>query len=329
MIKTLNGIIVEHIDSRLNPRKERPDPHRLKENEGLCFVGSFVLGMGFTFDDTDKRGVANSLAEMHRLIARDPRNAERIFPYIGGREVNMSPTQAHHRYVINFGNMTEKEAREGWPDLRAIVEEKVKPIRKEVRRDAHRLRWWHYGDKRPALYGILQSLERCLVTSSVSTHLMFSFQPAHKVFAHSLCVFPFDTYTHFALLQSRVHDVWARLLSSTLKRDLRYTSTDSFTTFPFPTSLVNLEEPGRAFYEARAAYMVETQQGLTQTYNLLTDPACTDPDVQHLRDLDRTMNEAVFAVYGWEDLDLKNPGFKREVVDRLYQLNERRHGEQQ
>ena len=58
--------------------------------------------MGFTFDDTDKKGVASSLAEMQRLIEADPRNREVIFPYIGGEEVNTSPTHAHHRYVINF-----------------------------------------------------------------------------------------------------------------------------------------------------------------------------------------------------------------------------------
>ena len=47
--------------------------------------------MGFTFDDTDTKGVATPIAEMHELIAKDPRNAERIFPYIGGEEVNDSP----------------------------------------------------------------------------------------------------------------------------------------------------------------------------------------------------------------------------------------------
>ena len=84
--------------------------------------------MGFTFDDTDTKGVASPIAEMHRLIAKDPSNAERIFPYIGGEEVNDSPTHAHHRYVINFGEMTEEEARR-WPDLMRIVEERVKPAR--------------------------------------------------------------------------------------------------------------------------------------------------------------------------------------------------------
>ena len=39
---------------------------------------------------------------MRRLIEENPRNREAIFPYIGGEEVNTSPTHAHHRYVINF-----------------------------------------------------------------------------------------------------------------------------------------------------------------------------------------------------------------------------------
>src|SRR4029079_725009 len=49
-----------------------------------------------------------SLDDMRRLIEKDPRNQERIFPYIGGEEVNESPTHAHHRYVINFGDMPLK-----------------------------------------------------------------------------------------------------------------------------------------------------------------------------------------------------------------------------
>ena len=58
--------------------------------------------MGFTFDDSDKKGVATPLAEMQRLIEQDPRNREVIFPYIGGEEVNDSPTTRYRRYVIDF-----------------------------------------------------------------------------------------------------------------------------------------------------------------------------------------------------------------------------------
>ena len=59
--------------------------------------------MGFTFDDAAAaKGEAESISEMKRLIAKDPRNAERIKPYIGGEEVNNSPTHAYHRYAIDF-----------------------------------------------------------------------------------------------------------------------------------------------------------------------------------------------------------------------------------
>ena len=74
--------------------------------------------MGFTFDDTDKKGVANPLSEMKRLIEADPHNNDVIFPYIGGEEVNTSPTHAHHRYVINFADFPLRRADLGkrWAD---------------------------------------------------------------------------------------------------------------------------------------------------------------------------------------------------------------------
>ena len=102
--RVLDGRAVDTITAFLFHRGGHDDPVRLAANAGKSFQGSIVLGMGFTFDDTDKKGVATPLAEMHRLLAEDPRNAEAIFPYIGGEEVNNSPTHAHHRYVINFGD---------------------------------------------------------------------------------------------------------------------------------------------------------------------------------------------------------------------------------
>ena len=100
--RVLDGAKVDAITAFLFHRGGHADPVRLQANAGKSFVGSYVLGMGFTFDDTDKKGVASPLAEMQRLIEADPRNREVIFPYIGGEEVNTSPTHAHHRYVINF-----------------------------------------------------------------------------------------------------------------------------------------------------------------------------------------------------------------------------------
>ena len=98
----LDGKLAPNITAFLFHRGGNLDPRRLKANANQSFQGSIVLGMGFTFDDTDKKGIATPLAEMRRLIAENPKNADVILPYTGGEEVNSSPIHEHHRYVINF-----------------------------------------------------------------------------------------------------------------------------------------------------------------------------------------------------------------------------------
>ena len=124
--KILDNRISDKITAFLFHDGGNENPATLLDNANKSFVGSYVLGMGFTFDDTNPD--ATSITEMHRLIEKDPRNQERIFPYIGGDEVNSSPTHAHHRYAINFFDRDEESARK-WSDLMQIVEEKVKPER--------------------------------------------------------------------------------------------------------------------------------------------------------------------------------------------------------
>ncbi len=91
----LDGKLVKHITAYLVHSGGHSDPARLRANMSNSFQGSIVLGMGFTFDDTDKKGTASSLTLMNELIAKDQRNASRIFPYIGGEEINDSPTHSH------------------------------------------------------------------------------------------------------------------------------------------------------------------------------------------------------------------------------------------
>ena len=139
--KWLDGRPVPQITAFLFPRVAHEDPNRLAANAGKSFLGSKIYGQGFTFDDSgtaddDTPGIPSPIATMERLIDENPKNAEVIFPYIGGEEVNSSPTHAHHRYVINFGERSEKECRREWPELMAIVERKVKPERDHLKDNA-------------------------------------------------------------------------------------------------------------------------------------------------------------------------------------------------
>jgi N-6 DNA Methylase len=308
--RLLDGHPVAAITAYLFHTGSSEDPAQLAENVGKSFQGTIVLGMGFTFDDTDTKGVATSLAEMQRLIDDEPRNANVIFPYIGGDEVNDTPTHAHHRYVINFGEREESECRAQWPKLMAIVEEKVKPERLKLRDnpDGRRRKehWWQFGRYTPALFAAIADLDRVLVTCRHQPQWGTAFLRASAVFAESLNVFPFDTYAAFCALQSRPHEVWARFFGSSLEDRLRYNPSDCFETFPFPTtgwaSDPTLEAIGRAYDEHRAALMVRNNEGLTQTYNRFHDPYERDAGIQHLRELHAEMDRAVLAAYGWSEI---------------------------
>jgi hypothetical protein len=342
LMPVLDEVACEAINSRLRPKPERPDPIVLRANADCAFVGSYVLGMGFTFADGDPD--ATPLAEMERLIAEDPRNRERIFPYLGGEEVNTSPTQSHDRYVISFGQMSLEEA-EAWPALLRIVREKVKPERDKNNRDVRRIYWWRFGEVAPALYAAIAPLPRSLVAARVTKHLCISFQPTDRVYAETMYAFALPTHTPFSILQSRIHESWARLLSSSLEDRLRYAASDCFETFPFPhpdprTVLPELESIGERLYEARAKYMVDTNQGLTKTYNALKDAAVSDPRILELRALHEELDRAVLAAYDWAipvppfcaltpaDV-LAREAFDDEVIDRLFLLNEQRAREEE
>lgn len=361
----LNGKPVPQITAYLFHDGGHNDPRLLPANADKSYIGSYILGMGFTFDDETKKD-ASPLALMHELIVKDPRNANRIFPYLGGDEINSDPEHRHRRYVINFEDITEEEARE-WPDLMAIVEAKVKPERMMNNREGYKRYWWQYGEKRVDLYKAIRGMDRVLGLSRVSSHLSVAALTTNQVLAESVVVFPLDRWWHFGVMQSRAHEVWAKFFSSSMKDDMRYSPSDCFETFPFPymwaQEAPDLEEAGRRYYERRAEVMRGEQIGLTALYNRFHDPECDEAAIEELRGLHAAMDEAVLRAYGWwEELvaahgtegrlpveflleweeDEEDEGGKKkkpyrlrwpdalrdEVLARLLKLNEARHREE-
>ena len=334
--RELDGREADRITAFLFHDGGHDDPERLKANEGKSFQGSIVLGMGFTFDDADGKGVATPIAEMKRLIAENPNNQDVIFPYIGGEEVNTSPTHTHHRYVINFYDWPLRRAdlgatwrdaddetrrdwrRDGivpldfpepvaadWPELLAIVDERVKPERLDQNDKGAKEKWWQFIRSRPELHAAIEGLERVLVVSRVGQQAAFTFLPAHQVYAESMIVFPVTTHAALCALQSRPHEIWVRFFGSSMKDDLRYTPSDCFETFPFPANWQThraLESAGEAYYDFRAALMIENDEGMTKTYNRFHDPEERDPRIVELRRLHAAMDRAVLDVYGWDDI---------------------------
>ena len=128
-----------------------------------------------------------------------------------------------------------------------------------------------------------------------------------------------------------------------LRTRLRYTPSDCFETFPFPTvNWTRRSASARAITIIARQIMLARQEGLTKTYNRFHDPDETTADIQKLRELHVEMDNAVAAAYGWTDLDLGH-GFhetkqgirytisesaRREVLARLLKLNHERYAEE-
>ena len=165
--------------------------------------------------------------------------------------------------------------------------------------------WWQYGSLAKELYVSTAGLERVLAISRIGQHAAFAFLPNSMVYAETTIIFPFTTHAAFCALQSRPHELWARFFGSSMKDDLRYTPSDCFETFPFPEGWEahpDLEAAGKAYYDFRAALMVENDEGLTKTYNRFHDPDETDPAIARLRELHAAMDRAVLDAYGWTDI---------------------------
>lgn len=387
----LDGRPVRRISAYLVEGDLDVSPEPLAANSGKAFQGSIVLGIGFSFDDVAAaKGEAESLAAMRALIAKDSRNAERVLPYIGGEEVNTSPTHAHHRYVIDFFDRPlrrderlkswflmdaaaqaqcrvsgivpldyEGEVAGDWPDLIEIVRRRVKPERDGQKRDALRVRWWQYAEKRPGLYSNLSDV-RPIVRSLTSAHHAFTMLPAGMVYDQTLLVWPQGGHALFSLLSSRLHETWSRFLGATLEDRSRYSISDCFRPFPFSLAFESdtvLIATGRSYYDYRAQLMRARNEGLTKTYNRFHDRDERGAEIQRLRELHAEIDRAVLEAYArgetdnagaatWSDLAARAipefieqesdegkkaktrldwpQAFKDEVLGRLLDLNAKR-----
>lgn len=310
-------------------------PLSLKANEGKAFQGSNLRGIGFVL----------SPEETEALISRDKRNKAVLFPYLNGEDLNSRPDQSPSRWVINFFDWEQEQA-EKYAEVFSIVRARVLPERMKIKHEGTRKKgtafFWRYDSQGKDLYRAISRMRRVLVTAEVSKYVNFAFRPTGEVFSHMLIVFAFDTAAYFALLQSTVHEVFARETGSTLETRFRYTPSECYAKFPCPGHVQTLDPAGTAYDNHRSNIMNSRAEGLTRVYNRFHDPDEAAKDIQKLRDLHVEMDKAVAAAYGWDDLDLGH-GFhetkqgmrftisepaRREVLARLLKLNHERYAEE-
>ncbi|MGH9832165.1 MAG: type IIL restriction-modification enzyme MmeI, partial [Blastocatellia bacterium] len=311
----LDGKEVPTISAHFEDSLDAGEQKTLLENANRVFQGSIFLGDGFLI----------SHEEANKMILDHPNNREVIFPVTNGQEINNNPDQQPSRSIINFFDWPLEKAAK-FHKAFAHIEQFVKMERLSNSRIAH-LPWWHYERPRLEIYSKIANLSRCFVAAATTKYLNFSAAPTNYVFLNTLYVFTTDRWDLYAVVQSTLHEVWARKYSGALETRLRYSPSDCFETFPFPegqwqTPELQLAAIGERYHEHRRALMLQIWLGLTDLYNLFHARNLTPAQVAkvskkpaeeseagyqgilELRRLHRELDVSVRDAYGWSDLDL-------------------------
>ncbi|MCY0990926.1 hypothetical protein OV203_27525 [Nannocystis sp. ILAH1] len=337
--RRLDGEVVAEIGADLRRPRAAWTAVRLRERAEESYKGVDFGGTGFLLT-----------AEQRDAIVRAaPHEAACIWPVLNASNFTASPQQRPAGFIINFTGLSLAEA-ERFERCMAIVRERVLPRRATDKRKARRERWWLYNEACVGLYRAIAGKAAVLVCPVVAKYVTFALVEARAVFTNALNVFTFDDHASLAVLQSRVHELWALTHSSSLRADPRYNPSDCFETFPFPAEWQHssaLAEAGRRYDECRRRCMLAGDHGLTDLYNRFHDPDDRAGDIAELRELHAGLDRAALAAYGWTDLAAQaEAGFRRrdeggritrpmirlewpaafadELLGRLLALNQRR-----
>jgi hypothetical protein len=333
----LDDVAVEsigsHLDSRVNADTTGDTTYRL-ELSIPSYVGSYIYGDGFLLTHD----------EAVEIIGLSPISSSVIKPYLIGDDVLGDPLCQPSRSVIDFGAMTEDEARK-CDSCYERIKQTVYPVRQSQKRASRKKYWWHYGEKATELYKAIQPLGTVIVHPYVSTYLCFALVPSKYIYASPMVVIISDDYRTFCLLQNGLHEIWITTFCSRLGSGIRYTTSDGLSKYPLPVGITFDEEMRRlakSYLDVRTGIAQSRQEGLTRIYKLFHNPCENSEDLARLRMLQVAMDKVVATAYGWNDLDLGH-GFyetkqggrftisepaRRTVLDRLLALNHQRYEEE-
>lgn len=334
---TLNGRSATFINDRLidGGHEELEEPKPLIENKGNCSDGIKIQGEGFVISQQKKNS----------LIDASPNYKDVVLPYLTGMDIAQGLGAKPTDWIISFGLMSYAEA-SNYPLTFQILEDKVKPYRDGLTGQIHEKDFWKFWDKRERFFAAMAGKGKILACPSTSKYLLMTFIEEGWIPSHSVKLFAYCGMPEFSVMQSSVHEVWARQQSGKLGQTLAYNLSKGFATFPWPDNLSD-SVSGREFYEKRSLYCAEHQICYTDFYNAFNDAKNSDDGLNYLRYLFTEMDQYVAKSYGWSDLLLEH-GFhdvpylpkndrrrftisehaRLEVLRRLSKLNHQRYKEE-
>lgn len=330
----LDGESVDGIDSAFDAATQLSEPHQLHHSCSMSFTGTKVYGNGFVLSEEQGR----------LMLAADSIYRHVVKPYYVGRELNEVHCKPG-RYIIDFTDMSKQTA-QGYPLAWSVVDQRVRQKRQSAPEPRMREFFWQFQRPRKELYALLKKRgDAWLIAATSDTVAFIPVEYSDEnpvVFSHAVNVLALESYGQFAVVQSTLHLAWARRYGSSMKGDMRYTTTDCFETFPFPNDCSPLVTLGQRYYRLRQETAQTQVIGLTDLYQLLHSQTEDSEPFVRLREAHAEMDRAVASAYGWADLDLGHDFHqtkqglrfticeiaRREVLARLLKLNHERYAEE-
>lgn len=280
-------------------------------------------------------------------------NSDVLRPWFNGDAIT---ARWSDQWIIDFGSMEEADAVYFDAPLKH-VREHVKPGRDKTSRERRRKFWWQFNEYAPGLRRGYGELSRVIVTPEVSRHRVFAWLSTVVCADKNLIVVLRDDDVSFGVLHSRIHEIWALRLGTSLEDRPRYTSTTTFRTFPFPEGLTPNIPAAQYATDPRAQRIADAARRLNEARERwLNPPEWTDrvPEIvpgypdrilakpgheadlkkrtltnlynarpEWLNLLHRDLDTAVAAAYGWAW-----PLTDDDILKRLFALNQERAAKQ-
>jgi len=302
----LDGIAVERINANLTVGLDLTIARPLRENLGIAYEGD-KKGGPFEIDEA----TAHALLEVPNPDGRS--NTAVVRPWANGQDLY---GRRARRWIVDFGvDMPVHEA--------ALHEAPFGYVLKTVRPTTMRpANWWRHERPRPELRGAVAGRRRIIATVRHSKHRIWTWLESAVLPDSALVVVARDDDSTFGILQSRVHELWARGTGTQVREvesGFRYTPTTCFETFPFP----------RPADEQRDAIGAAVRELVRLRDGWLNPPGLTEPELakrtltnlynEHptwLANAHANIDRAVLAAYGWP-YEVSDD----EILARLLELN--------
>jgi len=249
-----------------------------------------------------------------------------VKPFVSGKDL---VAKNRYIYVIDFSNLSEKQAAQYTQPFQKILEE-VKPEREVNERGLRKENWWLFGETMPKTRRAINGLNRYIATTRTAKHKFFLFLASNVVPESEVIAIGLEDAYFLGVLSSHIHAKWALAAGGDLGGNTpRYNNSVCFDPFPFPDPTPERKQKIRELGERLDTHRKRVQSQhpdvtITAMYNLLekirAGVELTEKDrefnnkalVSTLKQIHDELDVAVFEAYGWSDLlDPPQPPFLR------------------